>query len=97
MDTNASKRHIRHNLSTLDSYIPGISHDIIKFNIYMKQLVEELDANGKTTSDLLDNLFKAYQTVPDHTFSRYISSKEDMFDDGENMTPDSLMLMCENK
>ena len=53
MDTNASERHLRQKIRTLDTYIPSIDHDIIKFNIYVKEIVNELAANGHTTSDLI--------------------------------------------
>ena len=94
METNANEIYLRHKLSTLDLYIATIDHDINKFNIYVKQLTKELAANGKKTDDLLANLFKAYHCVPDKTFSRYVSSKEDSFDDGLDLTHDFLMKQC---
>ena len=97
MNTNATERHIRLKLSTLDLHIASIDHDICKFNIYVKELVAELAANGKTTADLLTNIFKAYNTVPDNTFNRYVAAKEDSYDDGVHITADSLMLQCANK
>ena len=35
--------------------------------------------------------------VPDHAFSRYVAAKEDLYDDGSKMNPNSLMLLCANK
>ena len=35
--------------------------------------------------------------VPDKTFGRYISSKEDAYDDGTTLSADSLMQQCANK
>ena len=97
MDTNSMECHIRQKLSSLDLYILTIDHDILKFNIYVQTLVRDLWTNGHTTQDLLSHLFKVYQTVPNKTFSRYITSKEDAYYDGFTISPDALMKQCANK
>jgi hypothetical protein len=44
-----------------------------------------------------DNLFKAYKSVPDREFVRYIKEKEDSYDDGMDTTAETLMLRAANK
>ena len=58
LDTNATTNSIRTQLSNLDEYITTIGCDIIKFNEHVKRLLEQLNARGGETHDLLTNLFK---------------------------------------
>ena len=83
IDTRATVRHIRDKLSSLDLYLPTIGHDIIKFNTYVKDLLDSLNARGETTHDLLSNVFKAYKSTTDKTFVEYIRKKEDQYDEVE--------------
>ena len=77
LDTHATVTTIRTQLSSLDTYVHTIGCDISKLNQYVKQLVTNLRARGETTNDLLINLFKAYLSVNDKEFVRYIDSKKD--------------------
>lgn len=97
IDTNATVRSVRHKLSNLDTYLPTIDHDIMKFNLHVKNLVAELNARGETTQDLLVNLFKGYNTAPDKSFLGYIQKKEDDYDDGADINPNELMKLAANK
>ena len=97
IDTRATVRHIRDKLSSLDLYLPTIGHDIIKFNAYVKDLLDSLNARGETTHDLLSNVFKAYKSTSDKTFIDYIRKKEDQYDEGEDIDVDMLMLQAGNK
>jgi len=76
IDTRATVLHLRGKLSSLDTYISTISFDIVKFNEYVKDLMDSLTARGETTHDLLANLFKAYKSVKDCDFTTYIKKKE---------------------
>ena len=49
------------------------------------------------THDLLINLFKAYLSVKDKEFVRYIDAKKDSYDEGNEITPDELMNLASNK
>ena len=51
----------------------------------------QLAARGQSSTELIHNLFKAYVTVQDQVFVRYIESKENEYDDGNNITPEQLM------
>ena len=90
-------RHIRDKLSSLDLYLPTIGHDIVKFNAYVKDLLDSLNARGETTHDLLSNVFKAYKSTSDKTFVEYIRKKEDQYDEGDDIDVDLLMLQAGNK
>lgn len=97
IDTNATVTHIRTQLSSLDIYLPTIQHNITKMNQHVKQLLEGLAARGQTTNDLLANLFKGYKAASDRTFVTYILKKEEEYHDGDNVTPDLLMTLADNK
>ena len=97
LDTNATTNQIRTKLSTLDTYITTIDSDIGKFNQYVKLLVQSLTARNQTTSDLLINLFKGYGAVSDEVFRAWLVRKQDDHEEGEEITPDDLMIAAKNK
>ena len=97
LDTNATTRTIRYRLSHLDDYLPTVSHDISRLNMYVKTLVKQLEASGETTSDLLVNLFTGYLSSSDKTFVSYIDRKLEDYEDGRKLTSDQLMLMARQK
>jgi hypothetical protein len=97
IDTNATERHLREKISSLDVFIASISHYVEKFNAHVINFVNGLRARGHTSQDVLANLFKAYKTVPDQEFVRYIKEKEDDYDDGTDTTPEALMLRAVDK
>ena len=91
LDTNATSASIRTKLTDLDRYLPSIGHDISKFNMYVKLLIDGLRSRGETTQDLLVNLFKGYMACSDKEFVEYIKRKQDMFEEGHEMNSDNLM------
>ena len=97
LDTNATTNQIRTKLSSLDMYITTIDSDIGRFNQYVKLLVQSLAARNQTTSDLLINLFKGYGAVSDEVFRAWLSRKQDDHEEGEEITPDELMIAAMNK
>jgi len=74
-----------------------IDSDIGRFNQYVKLLVQSLTARNQTTSDLLINLFKGYGAVSDEVFRAWLLRKQDDNEEGEELTPDELMLAAKNK
>jgi hypothetical protein len=91
-DTNATSKFIRDNLRELDEYIVKIDSDIIKFNEYvLEQMEEGLAARGETTHDLLTNLFRAYKSTSDKEFVRYIKDRETEYENGQDITAYTLM------
>ena len=75
LNTNATTNSIMTQLSNLYEYITSIGCDIIKFNEHVKRLLEQLNARGGETRDLLTNLFKAYVSVEDARFVDYVNEK----------------------
>jgi hypothetical protein len=96
-DTNATSKHLRDNLRGLDEYIVKIDSDILKFNEYVKEQMEGLAARGETTHDLLTNLFRAYKSVSDKEFIRYIKDRETAYEDGTDITSHELMTKAKNR
>ena len=88
LDTNATTNSIRTQLSNLDEYITTIRCDIIKFNEHVKCLLEQLNAHGGETQDLLTNLSKAYISVKDVCFVDYVNEKLSRYEEGEPMEAD---------
>ena len=97
LDTNATTNQIRTKLSNLDSYILTVDSDIGKFNQYVKLLIQSLTARNQKTLDLLINLFKGYGAVSEEVFRAWLMRKQDDHEEGEEMTPDELMIAAKNK
>ena len=97
LDTNATVGGIRNRLSALDTYLPTVGYNITKFNMYVKNLVDQLRARGEFTNDLLINLFKGYLAATDKSFTTYIDKKLEAYEEGQDMTADQLMLWARNK
>ena len=97
LDTNATTNLIRTQLSNLDEYITTIRCNIIKFNEHVKHLLEQLNARGRETQDLLTNLFKAYMSIKDVHFVDYVNEKLSRYEEGELMEADQLMTLTVNK
>ena len=74
-----------------------VDSDIIEFNNYVDTQVEALAAHRQMTNDLLTNLFIGYKAASDKKFVEYIEHKEEVYEDGEDMTPMGLMRLTRNK
>jgi len=55
-DTNATTRKIRGKLMNLETEFAGVNFDVTKLNSQVKIWVQQLQARGETTQDLLANL-----------------------------------------
>jgi hypothetical protein len=97
MDTRATVSFIRTAMSSLDTKMMALDSDISKFNAYVKTQVIALEARGETTTDLLVNVFKGYETAQDSEFALFIKRKKDAYDEGGDITVTSLMDAAENK
>ena len=78
-------------LTNLDAYLSKLKFDINKFNLYIKEKRKQLRNRGETLQDILVNLFKVYEVVPDQTFHNW-NHKE-----GIEVIPYSLMLDALNQ
>jgi hypothetical protein len=97
IDTQATSAFIRTELTRMDTKIASLNYDIKKFNAWVKGQVSALAARGETTSDLIVNLFKGYEAVPDRVFKDYIEQKKSNFEEGSAITSDELMQLAQNK
>ena len=52
--------------------------------MYVKNLVDQLQARGQYTNDLLVNLFKGYLSATDRSFPTYIEKKLEAYDEGQD-------------
>ena len=84
-------------LSALDVYLPTVGYNITKFNMYVKNLVDQLRARGEYTNDLLINLFKGYLLATDKLFTAYIDKQLEAYKECQDITVDQLMLWARNK
>lgn len=92
VDTNATINMMRTRLSNLSEYMTDVAKfDVPKFNAYVKETRAALQARGEDTTDLQCHLFKAYNVVGDAEFHECIKAKERQFDDGTDVSPDTLM------
>jgi hypothetical protein len=97
VDTKATVSFIRTALSSLDTKMMALDSDISKCNAYVKTQVIALEARGETTTDLLVNAFKGYETTQDSEFALFIKRKKDAYDEGRDITVTFLMDAAENK
>jgi hypothetical protein len=84
-------------LAYIDTKITSSNFDIKKFNGWVKGQVAALAARGETTSDLIVNLFKGYEAVPDRVFKDYIKQKKSAYEEGGTINPEELMQLAQNK
>jgi hypothetical protein len=68
IDTNATVTTIRKQSINLPRYMLEVICHVEKLNLHTQLLLEALCAQGETTNDLLNNLFRAYKTVKDQEF-----------------------------
>ena len=97
IDTRATTTYIRLNMSNLDTYISVVDNDIEKFNLYVKEQRRQLKNRGEESQDLLINVFKAYLSVNDKYFVDYINRKKENYEEGGNITVDSILSDALNK
>ena len=97
IDTRATVTVIRTRLSSLDAKMSQLQDNITEFKEYVKTQRGSLEARGEVTHDLLVNLFKGYKAASDNRFVKYIESKEDDYNEGQEITADSLMELAETK
>ena len=96
-DNVATIAHIRLTLSKLDDKMQSLGSDIEKFNQFVKGQRASLSARGETTTDLIVNLFKAYESASDEQFVAYMRRKREDYYDGQIITPDGLMDLAVKK
>jgi phosphotransferase system HPr-like phosphotransfer protein len=83
LDTNATTNQMHTALSSLDQYIATVDSNIGMLNQHVKGLIQSLNAQKQTTSDLLINLFKRYGACSNETFLAWLTRKQDDHAEGE--------------
>lgn len=86
IDTNATTRILRQQLSDLPVNLERFRFDITKLNAFVITTVQQLNACGETTTELLPNLFKGYMAAGDELFVKYITDKQTAYDEGQDTT-----------
>jgi hypothetical protein len=87
VDTRATIFFVRTALSSLDTKMMAFDSDISKSNAYVNTQVIALAARGETTTNLLANIFKGYETAQDSEFALlFITRKKDAYDEGGDIT-----------
>jgi hypothetical protein len=97
IDSNATIRILREQLSSLPVHLAKFSGRIPDLNQFVRTTVDQLAARGTSSSDLVANLFKGYLSSHDRTFVTYIEKKQEEFDEGEDIQPNMLMTLADNK
>ena len=59
---------IHASLRTLPTKMDEPNSNIVKFNEFVREQKQELDARGETTDDLVSSLYHAYQGADDEAF-----------------------------
>ena len=97
IDTRATVTSYRKLIGHLDSFMTKCNFDIDQFNSHAKKLILNLKSRGERTDEAMVNVFEAYEIVPDQEFNRYIKGKRDDYDEGRNITLESLMNSAKSK
>eukprot|EP00977_Amphora_coffeiformis_P029574 scaffold41624_cov405-Amphora_coffeaeformis.AAC.1 len=97
IDTQATARILREQLSSLPAKMSELKGDITSFNAYVMTTLDQLRARGQTSNDLVSNLFKGYLSCADRTFVNYIEKKQEDYDEGATFTHTELMNLAANK
>ena len=99
IETVATVSVIRANLRTLPAKMDEVNSNIVKFNEFVREQKQELDARGESTDDLVSSLYHAYQGADDEAFVRYIVHREGAVEDGTMpaLDADETMNMAETK
>ena len=98
VDTRATASHIRRLLTQLDTYmIKDAKNDISVFNDYVNDQMNTLATRGETSNDIIVNLIRGYMACTDKKFVEYIEKCKDNYEEGENITYQSLMAKAERK
>ena len=97
IDTNVTMCIICEDLSLLNKHLILQGYDVDKLNTFVQNKLKQLCTHGATTTDLLPYLFKGYKVVKDENFIKYIKDKEDKYDEGLDLMPETLMVHTSNK
>ena len=87
-------------LISLESLMEKATNDVEKFNESVKLIIFQIQERGAKVEDenLMVSLFRAYLSVSDMDFRRYLKNQRDDYNDGKTeLSPDNLMELAGNK
>lgn len=87
-------------INMLDNLMEKLGSDVEKFNESVKVIVLQIQERGTRVEDenLMVNLFRAYLSVSDAVFHRYMEIQKDDYNDGvRDLSPIQLMELAGNK
>jgi hypothetical protein len=88
---------LRDRLNHLDDDMERLDSHIGDFNRYVNRLVISLENRGEYPMDLLPYLFKGYKKASNAIFVKYIEKIQHHYNDGWNITSNSLMDSAKHK
>jgi hypothetical protein len=99
VDTNATAKAVRMNLSHLDQYMrEEAKNNILLFNTYVRDQMNILSSRGQDSPDLLSHVFEGYLECSDQDFHAFAREAERHFDmNKEEYTWESLLAQGEQQ
>lgn len=98
VNSRAFAAHTRNQLSQLDKYIiKDAKYDIGQFNDHVRDLLQQLSSRGETSTDAMFHVFRAYEECKDEPFLRYIERIKHSYEDGGELTIQTLMTNAEGQ
>jgi hypothetical protein len=100
IDTKAKVLLLREQVANLHVKIGDFKGNVREFNTHVDQIRTALEGRGQRVDELTMHLFRAYETVQDPTFNRFIQNQREKYETDEveeEITVDALMLLACNK
>jgi hypothetical protein len=95
VETIATNYVLRQKLQALPAAMKRLKYNISNFNSYVNELTLNLSQGGEGTTDMMVNLFTAYESVKDANFHTYIAHKKEAYEEGSTeINPHSLMTLA---
>ena len=80
VNTRSSTAQIRKKLAQLSGYMRNVAKgDVQQLCTYTRALLDQLNAAGETTMDLLSNLMEALKLAPNADYQRWLKTRIDMW------------------
>ena len=97
VDSRATVSFLRNSLSVLDDKMVELDSNVVEFNTYVRAQVQALYHRHQKTSDLMVNLLKGYKKATDVEFQDLIRRLENDYEEGRDVTVESLMVATDMK
>ena len=97
-DSRATISAIRGSLHNLEDYFQQVEYNVTKLVDHTIDLLNELEARGAETHDLLDTLFRTFKKAPNEEFTDYIRQKKNSWEAGDiELDPEELLELADMK